>query len=572
MKSEQYKKEEEAISKAIEAYELDKNQKIAPLARQFGAPYDRLRKRIAGVNSRITRAPAGKRLTDDQESALMAWIKRIDDIGAPPTVDLVTNCANSILQRANPDQEPPPTVGPNWSYRFIKQLPDQYKRIKQKPIDPKRLLSEDIGVIQTWFDRLQIVLDTYKITPSNIWNFDETGFRIGQGKNEAVVTAYPESNTRLGSASTRESITIIECISAVGSVISPLIIVAGKKHMEHWYQTGGLDSEYKVALSDNGFINDYIAYHWIRHFDVFTRDTAKKQYRLLIMDNFGSHLTYDFIEYCEEKKIILYCFPPHTTHILQPLDSVPFQQYKHYHAKIVNQQARLGGMIFDKNDFFHSLRDIRKQTFTPRTIRSGFARCGIMPLKPEIIINQLKIDIDFDSKSVIDMPDGSGNIILSSPTTASISPPRTAPKLRERIKKFQKSLHETDISPTLSRRLDKIFTGSLIQAELGAQFANVVHFIKLNRRKSQPKSRRQINAGGVLSVKDANHRIEARKVEEMKKDWRRQDREAKKRAQKQVSQPFDHDVLFERFDLPDSVEAPNNGDNFFTIDTQGWRS
>jgi hypothetical protein len=61
-------------------------------------------------------------------------------------------------------------------------------------------------------------------------------------------------------------------------------------------------------------------------------------------------------------------------------------------------------------------------------------------------------------------------------------------------------------------------------------------------------------------------------VEEMKKDWRRQDREAKKRAQKQVSQPFDHDVLFERFDLPDSVEAPNNGDNFFTIDTQGWRS
>jgi hypothetical protein len=89
MKSEQYKKEEEAISKAIEAYELDKNQKIVPLARQFGAPYDRLRKRIAGVNSRITRAPAGKRLTDDQESTLMAWIKHIDDTRAPPTVNLV---------------------------------------------------------------------------------------------------------------------------------------------------------------------------------------------------------------------------------------------------------------------------------------------------------------------------------------------------------------------------------------------------------------------------------------------------------------------------------------------------
>jgi hypothetical protein len=90
----------------------------------------------------------------------MEWIKRVDDIGAPPTVDLVTNCANSILQRANPNQEPPPVVGPNWAYRFIERLPNQYKRIKQKPIDPKRLLSEDIGVIQTWFDRLQILIDT----------------------------------------------------------------------------------------------------------------------------------------------------------------------------------------------------------------------------------------------------------------------------------------------------------------------------------------------------------------------------------------------------------------------------
>jgi hypothetical protein len=573
MKSDTYKKEEEAILQAVQAYERDKNQKITNLARQYGVSYHRLRRRCLGLASRITRTPPNKILTDDQESALMAWIKRVDDIGAPPTVDLVTNCANSILRRANPDQESPPTVGPNWSYRFIERLPDQYKRIKQKPIDPKRLISEDIGVIQTWFDRLQIVLDTYKITPSNIWNFDETGFRIGQGKDEAVVTAYARSNTRLGSASNRESVTIMECISAAGSVISPLIIVAGKKHMEHWYQTGGLDGEYQVALSDSGFINDYIAYHWIRHFDVLSRDITNKQYRLLLMDNYGSHLTYDFIEYCEKKKIILYCFPPHTTHILQPLDSVPFQQYKHYHAKIVNQQARLGGMLFDKDDFFYSLRDIRKQTFTPRTIRSGFARCGIMPLKPEIILDKLKIEFDFDSESVIDMPNGSGNIMPSSPTTVSISPPRTAPKLRKRIQKFQKSLHETDLSPALTRRLDKIFSGSLMQAELGAQFADdVEHFIKLNRRKSAPKSRRQIKAGGVLSVKDANHRIEARKVEEMKKNWRRADREARKRLQEQTTQSTNPDADIENFEEITRMVAPNNVDNLFTIDTQGWRA
>jgi hypothetical protein len=43
----------------------------------------------------------------------MAWIQRLDDIGVPPTVNVVRNCANSILQRNNLDENPPPTVEPN---------------------------------------------------------------------------------------------------------------------------------------------------------------------------------------------------------------------------------------------------------------------------------------------------------------------------------------------------------------------------------------------------------------------------------------------------------------------------
>jgi hypothetical protein len=222
-------------------------------------------------------------------------------------------------------------------------------------------------------------------------------------------------------------------------------------------------------------------------------------------------------------------------HLLEPLDSTSFKQYKHFHAKAVNQQARLGGTVFDKNDFFHALHDIRQQAFTPRMIRSGFTRCGIWPLRKTI---------DSNPKDIIDMPEEEEDI-RSSPTTSYISPPKTAPKLRKRIEKFQKRLDEADLSPSKTRQLNKILSGSLIQAELGAQFANdIEHFVTLNRRKSMLKTRRQIKAGHALSVKDANRQIEARKVEEMKKEWQRREREAKKRQEESAVQNVESDPLF----------------------------
>lgn len=38
------------------------------------------------------------------------------------------------------------------------------------------------------------------------------------------------------------------------------------------------------------------------------------------MDGHQSHLTKDFIDYCDHNKILLAIFPPHATHTLQPLD------------------------------------------------------------------------------------------------------------------------------------------------------------------------------------------------------------------------------------------------------------
>lgn len=47
---------------------------------------------------------------------------------------------------------------------------------------------------------------------------------------------------------------------------------------------------------------------------------------------YRSHMTYEFVDFCERNNIILYFLPPHRSHLLQPLDVGVFHAYKHWHS------------------------------------------------------------------------------------------------------------------------------------------------------------------------------------------------------------------------------------------------
>ncbi|KAJ5615223.1 hypothetical protein N7537_000337 [Penicillium hordei] len=66
-------------------------------------------------------------------------------------------------------------------------------------VEKSRVESEDYGALLLWFNHLSI---------------DETGYRIGQGKQRKVITSRIISDIPTGGQS--ESITGIECIAADG--------------------------------------------------------------------------------------------------------------------------------------------------------------------------------------------------------------------------------------------------------------------------------------------------------------------------------------------------------------------
>jgi hypothetical protein len=109
------------------------------------------------------------------------------------------------------------------------------------------------------------------------------------------------------------------------------------------------------------------------------------------MDGHGSHLTIEFVEYCDKTWIVPFLLPLHATHLLQPLDIGVFQSYKHYHQELLEKNVSIGGIDFDKSEFLLILQEMRKLTFKSRFLRSAWAKAGLFPFNPSIVLDQLAV-------------------------------------------------------------------------------------------------------------------------------------------------------------------------------------
>jgi hypothetical protein len=228
------------------------------------------------------------------------------------------------------------TLSRDWVSRFLKAHPELIKK-KQKSQDVDRITAQKIEEIELWFRKYRKVVAEEGLIPSDIWNFDETGFRVGCGGNQIVVTYGTQKKGKIrldiASETNRDYLTSVEAVNADGEVILPLLILKAKQHLHQWYNHTEIPGDYYLGVSDTGYTNDELSIAWIKHFNKFSSRLQKGAKRLLLFDGFGGHMTKQFLEICESEAIIPFALPPHTSHMLQPLDVGAFQLYKHWHRR-----------------------------------------------------------------------------------------------------------------------------------------------------------------------------------------------------------------------------------------------
>jgi hypothetical protein len=162
--------------------------------------------------------------------------------------------------------------------------------IKQKTKESKRIQAEDAGFLAHWYDQLEILLRD--IPARLVYNFDECGFRPGEGQSRNVIAS--KSCADLAESERGENITAIECIAADGWQMDPFFIFkSGGVFMESWFfGSEDLPQNTLVSTSETGWINDELALVWLDSFHKATIDRTKKgEKRYLIFDGHGPWLT-----------------------------------------------------------------------------------------------------------------------------------------------------------------------------------------------------------------------------------------------------------------------------------------
>jgi hypothetical protein len=162
---------------------------------------------------------------------------------------------------------------------------------------------------------------------------DEKGCLIGiTGRSKRVFSRKMWERKEVRAAiqdGSREWITLLAYVCADGSRLPTSLIYqsAASAIRSSWVEDiKAVEHSVHVTLSPSGWTNNDIGLAWLEQvFDRYTKEKARQSYRLLILDGHGSHVTMDFIEYCDQNKILLAIFPPHSTHTLQPLDVCMFK-------------------------------------------------------------------------------------------------------------------------------------------------------------------------------------------------------------------------------------------------------
>ena len=179
-------------------------------------------------------------------------------------------------------------------------------------------------------------MEEFKIKPQNIYNMDEKGFLIGViKKSMRVLIAADEKAAFLRQPGNRENITVIETVGIFNQNIPPMVILKGQKHLYGWYR-GEMPAHWTMAVSPNGWTDAVLGCAWLQiNFEPHTRPQSNSEWRLLILDGHDSHITWQFIHFALAHRIICVCLPPHSTHLLQPLDVGLFSQFTSVYSKVL---------------------------------------------------------------------------------------------------------------------------------------------------------------------------------------------------------------------------------------------
>lgn len=211
---------EEDLLSAVADVTNGKSLRLA--SREWGVPLSTIRNRYYGQENRATAAESQQRLSKVQEEHLTSWILAQEALGVPLTHGQIRQFVSRLLEVKGDYKD----LGKRWMNGFLRRNPILRTK-RAKTIDSVRVNGATTSVIRAWFPRLSIPAIA-AILPEDRYNMDESGIMEGYGANGLVVGSSNRRSIQKKQPGSRAWTSFIECISATGKALTPLVIFKGK--------------------------------------------------------------------------------------------------------------------------------------------------------------------------------------------------------------------------------------------------------------------------------------------------------------------------------------------------------
>jgi hypothetical protein len=376
--------------------------------------------RVHGRPSRHDTTVKRQYLTPSEENALVDYVLRLAARGYPVPVKFLRYLAqwivrqrSSTLQVSTPDDGVPPP-GKNWPQGFYKR----HSKLKPRTLRPLDWARHNIyEKVEQWFTVIGRELQDPAIMAENVYNMDETGILPSALTARKFLVSAEDVKKYRGAGVKRTLVTAVECVSADGRCLDPLIIWPASTHRSAWttHPTPG----WHFACSPSGYTNQDIVLGWYRNvFDPQTKSRAKGRPRLLINDGFGPHESLEVMQFCHENSIILARLPSHTSHKLQPCDVRVFGPLKTAYRDRVEELYRGGANTVGKQHFTFLYGQARCAAFTSRNIKSAWAKAGLYPWSPDRVLRDIQKPTSQEAQNKYVIDTVSDDNPLQTPVTA----------------------------------------------------------------------------------------------------------------------------------------------------------